>query len=168
MGQVVPFPTRPIAPAAKASDLPTAECVLLLAIRWWVEDYCAGADPMPRLREALDKAGAHDAAFSIDGLMTSLAHVTRRRLSIHCPRCPDLSNDERRLLEAASLTQSGRIDLAQQALRTALLSSDGAACAIDALDGLCEIFGQTRLFFARRPEPSQDGVEAWSPPQTLP
>jgi hypothetical protein len=100
MGQLIPFPARPTAFPDEAAGLETAECVLLLAIRWWVEDYRAGADPIPRLCEALDNADAPDAAFSIDGLMTTLARLARRPVDIHCPRCPALSADEKQLLHA--------------------------------------------------------------------
>jgi hypothetical protein len=170
MGQLIPFPARPTAFPDEAAGLETAECVLLLAIRWWVEDYRAGADPIPRLCEALDNADAPDAAFSIDGLMTTLARLARRPVDIHCPRCPALSADEKQLLHAAGLAQAGNGAVAEKALRTALLSADGAAFALAALEGLGGLFAQAHLFLRRRQSPTQDAAderEAWSPPQTL-
>jgi hypothetical protein len=156
MGQIVPFPVRPTTYPDQAAELETAECVLLLAIRWWVADYKTGADPIPRLREALDSADAHDAAFSIDSLMTTLAQAARHPVAIHCPRCPALSIDEKHLLHAASLAQTSSAAVAESALRTALLSADGAAFAVGALEGLGQLFSQARLFFTRRTAPASD------------
>src|SRR5277367_2306989 len=106
MGQIIAFPVHPVPYPDLAADLGRADCVLLLAIRWWVEDYRASADPIPRLREALTNAGAHDAAFLIDALMTVVARTGRRPVAINCPRCPHIFADEKQLLHAASLTQA--------------------------------------------------------------
>ena len=84
MGQIIQFPAQPTPYPSLATELVTADCVLLLAMRWWVEDYRAGADPIPRLRAALENADAHDAAFSIDSLMSIVARTGRRSES----RCP--------------------------------------------------------------------------------
>jgi hypothetical protein len=168
MGQIIAFPVHPVPYPDLAADLGRADCVLLLAIRWWVEDYRAGADPIPRLREALTNAGAHDAAFLIDALMTVVARTGRRPVAINCPRCPHISVDEKQLLHAASLTQASDGKLAEKALRTALLSAEGAAFAVGELEGLADLFTRARLFFARRTSPpSDDSREAWSPPAAL-
>jgi hypothetical protein len=169
VGQLIAFPAHSTPYPDRAVDLGTADCVLLLAIRWWVEDYRAGADPIPRLREALETAGAHDAAFSIDGLMTIIARLARRPVDVHCPHCPNVSGDEKQLLHSASLAQACNGPLAEKALRTALLSADGAAFAVGTLEGLGDLFAKARLFFTRR-APVPDGGEErepWSPPQAL-
>jgi hypothetical protein len=184
MGQIIAFPVQPTPYPDHTEDLGTADCVLLLAIRWWVEDYRASTDPMPRLRSALQDAGAHDAAFPIDGLMTTIARVARRPVDIHCPRCPHVSDAEKQLLHAASLVQACNAPLAEKALRTALLSAEGAEFALAALEGLGTLFAQARLFFTRRAAPAleldssleadspllsdiDDMREAWTPPPVL-
>jgi hypothetical protein len=167
MGQIIQFPAQPTPYPNLATDLATADCVLLLAMRWWVEDYKAGADPVPRLEAALENAGATDAALSIDSLMSIVARTGRRPIAVHCPRCPNLSGDEKQLLHAASLTQACNGALAEKTLRTALLSAEGAAFAIGALEGVGTLFGKARLFFARLASPAltfdDDDREAWAP-----
>jgi hypothetical protein len=172
MGQIIAFPIQSTPYPDRAEDLGTADCVLLLAMRWWVEDYRASADPIPRLQSALLNAGAHGAAFSIDSLMTTLARVARRPVDVHCPRCPNVSDDEKYLLHVASLVQACNAPLAEKALRTALLSAEGAAFAVGALEGLGELFAKARLFFTRRAPPVTelgDDVtrEGWSSPPVL-
>ncbi len=168
MGQIFHFPVQPTSYPNQSSDLATADCVLLLAMRWWVEDYKAGVDPVPRLQVALENAGATEAAFSIDSLMSIVARTGRRPIAVHCPRCPNLSGDEKQLLHAASLTQACNGTLAGKSLRTALLSAEGAAFAVGALEGIGELFGNARLFFARLATPGltlddDADLEAWAP-----
>ena len=168
MGQVIAFPVSPTLYPDAAADLETAECVLLVAIRCWVDAYRKGEDPIPRLSQGLETAGAPDAAFSIDSLMTVVARGVTRQVDIHCPRCPHLSIDEMHLLRAASLAQAGESHLAEKALRTTLLSAQGAEFALGSLEGLGALFAQARLFLSRRQPPSgdqdpADDREAWSP-----
>jgi hypothetical protein len=172
MGQIISFPTQPTPYPDQMEDLGTADGVLLLAIRWWVEDYRANADPIPRLQTTLHNAGAHDAAFPIDSLMTAVARGARRTVDVHCPLCPNLSDDEKHLLHAASLVQANNAPLAEKALQTALLSADGAGFAVESLEDLTELFTKARLFFSRRVPPAplpdaNDTREAWSPPAAL-
>ena len=168
MGQIVAFPVPPTLYPDLAADLDTAECVLLIAIRSWVESHREDEDPIPRLCPGLETAGAADAAFSIDGLMTVVARTVSRQVDIHCPRCPQLSLDEKNLLLAASLAQAGDRCLAEKVLRTALLSGQGAEFAIGSLEGLGALFSEARLFLTRRRVPApEDGREAWSPPRVL-
>jgi hypothetical protein len=172
MGQVIPFPTQPTPYPDQIENLGAADGVFLLAMRWWVEDYRANVDPIPRLQTALHKAGAHDAAFPIDSLMTTVARGARRTVDVHCPLCPSLSDDEKQLLYVASLVQANNAPLADRALRTALLSADGAAFAVESLEDLSEFFTKARLFFAKRVAPAplpdaNDTREAWSPPAAL-
>jgi hypothetical protein len=55
-----------------------------------------------------------------------IARTGRQPIAIHCPRCPHVSDDERLLLHAASLTQAGHSHMAEKALCAALLSAQGA------------------------------------------
>jgi hypothetical protein len=57
MGQVIAFPVPPTPYPDLAAELDTAECVLLIAIRSWVESQRDGDDPVPRLRQGLEPAG---------------------------------------------------------------------------------------------------------------
>jgi hypothetical protein len=168
MGQIIAFPAQPTPYPDQTKDLGTADGLLLLAMRCWVEDYQANADPIPRLQTALHSAGAHDAASPIDSLMTTVARGARRTVDVHCPLCPNLSDDEKRLLHAASLVQTNNAALAEKALRTALLSAEGAGFAVESLEDLTGLCIKARLFFARRVPPDADDTrEAWSPPATL-
>jgi hypothetical protein len=154
MGQVIDFPVLPASYPDLSADLDTAECVLLIAVRWWVESYRNGDDAIPRLWQGLESAGVPDAALSIDGLMRVVATTVTRPIDIHCPRCPHVSLDEKHLLRAASLAQADEQLLAARVLRTTLLSAQGAEFAIVPLTGLGELFAQARLFLCRRRLPT--------------
>jgi hypothetical protein len=184
MGQIIAFPLPPAPYPDLTADLDPAECVLLSAVRSWVECYRNGDDPIPRLCQGLETAGAPDAAFSIDGLMTVLSRSILRPAEIHCLRCPHLSLDEKNLLRAASLAQADEGHVAEKVLRTTLLSAQGAEFAIGPLEGLGTLFAQARLFLTRRrlappdqepgedQEPSgeqgpRDDRVAWMPPRSL-
>jgi hypothetical protein len=172
MGQVIAFPVQPTPYPDLAAELDRAECILLIAIRSWVECYRTGDDPIPRLCQGLEIAGAPDASFSVDGLMTVVARVVTRPVDINCPRCPNLSLDEKHLLRAASLAQSGERELAEKVLRTTLLSAQGADFAIAPLEGLGELFAQAKLFLTQRRLPigdqePNDDRESWSPSGSL-
>lgn len=171
MGQVIRLPAPPPAYPDQSAKLDPAECVLLIGLRWWVADRLEGTDPLPRLCQALDAAGAHDVAFSVDRLMSVVARSATRPVVVHCPRCPGLSNDERHLLHAASLVQAGNAQRAEKALRTALLSAQGAEFALGPLQGIGELFAAARLLFRRRsPPPAGDVmlpvVEPWFPSES--
>jgi hypothetical protein len=168
MGQLIGFPVVTAAYPSTAARLERPECVLLAAIRWWVMDRAQGADPLPRLCRLMDAVGALDAAFSIDRLMVVVARAVRRPIEVHCPLCSAVSEDEKHLLHAASLAQSGPSGIAERALRTALLSALGAEFALGPLEGLGDLFAQAGLLFRRRlgapcgPEHAQR-IEAWAP-----
>jgi hypothetical protein len=167
MGQVIDFPALPASYPDLSADLDTAECVLLIAVRWWVESYRNGDDAIPRLWQGLASAGVPDAAFSIDGLMRVVATTVTRPIDIHGPRCPHLSLDEKHLLRAASLAQADEQRLAERVLRTTLLSAQGAEFAIVPLTGLGELFAQARLFLCRRRFPTEatetgEALQSWS------
>ena len=154
MGQIIQLPLRPAGFPDTAAALDPAECTLLTAIRWWVDAYRRDEDPMPRLCQGLETAGASDAAFSVNALMATIARPVQQPITIHCPRCPHLSDDERHLLHAASLAQAGDGRLAENALRAALLSAQGAEFALGPLWGLGGLFAEAGLFFRRRRPPA--------------
>ena len=149
----------------RAAELDRSECVLLIALRWWVEAYRTSEDPIPRLTQGLDIAGAGDAALSIDALMRTVARTARRPIDIHCPRCPGVSSDEAQLLHAVSLIQAGESAQAERMLCRELLSSNGASFALGPLEGLGEVFAIARMNLRRRPAP--ENLASWSPAGTL-
>ena len=172
MGQVIAFPFSLMPYSDLAADLDTAECVLLMAVRWWVVSRRGGQDPIPCLLQGLQPAGAGGAAYSIDRLMTVVDRVITRPIEIQLPRCPNISLDEKRLLWAASYMQAGERKSAEKVLRTTLLSVQGAEFAIGALEGLGELFAQAQLFLSRRSggggeKKIGDTREARLPPRTL-
>ncbi|MBN8875036.1 MAG: hypothetical protein J0H67_19540 [Rhodospirillales bacterium] len=169
MAHIVQLPLPAPAYPGEAADLDRAECVLLIALRWWVAARREGEDPLPRLCQGLDTAGAHDAAFSVDALMSVVGRTARRPIAVHCPRCPRLSSDEVSLLHAASLAQEGQSARAERALRSALLSAQGAEFALGPLEGLATLFAEAGLTLRRRRAPAADTpgsvawVQTWAP-----
>ena len=150
MGQVIHLAIPSDAYPATTDALDTAESVLLLAVRWWVEDYRQGADPSLVCARQCVRPGAHDAAFAVDQLVAVVARTARQPISIHCPRCPHVSRDETHLLHAASLVQAGESRMAERTLRTALLSAAGAEFVLGPLQGLGDLFTEARLHFRKR------------------
>jgi hypothetical protein len=174
VGEIIRLPARLADYPDAAAELEPAECVLLIAIRWWVEAYRHDEDPMPRLQQGLETAGVEAAAFSIDAVMAVVARSVVQPVAIHCPRCPRLSTDEKSLLHAASLAQSGAAAMAEKTLRGALLSAQGAEFALGPLQGLGELFARAKMLLRRRKPPAEThettaAVLPWTPdpPRTL-
>ena len=168
VGQIIQLLPSPAGYPDNSAALDPAEGLLLIAIRRWVLSYRRDEDPLPRLCQELEAAGACDAAYSINALMEIIARTGRQPINIHCPRCPHVSDDERHLLHAASLTQAGSDHLAEKALCTALLSAQGAAFALGPLQGLGQLFAEAGFFFRQRRSPvmeqrSATEIEPWSP-----
>ena len=148
MGQIIQQPVTVMTEYPETSAaLDPATCALLIGIRWWVADFRERDDPLPRLCRAMDLAGAHDAAFSIDQFMAAVVRFARQTVTIYCPCCPTISEDERHLLNAARLVQGGQSKMAERVLRTTLLSAQGAEFALGPLTGLSELFAEAKLFF---------------------
>ena len=159
MGQAIPFaaPDRPAWPDRTAA-LDSAECTLLVSIRWWVVAFRDNAPAVPRLRRGLAFVGAADAALSVDSLMAIAAASNRHPLAIHWPRCTCLSDDELVFLHAASLVQHGDAARAGRVLAATLLTDDGAAFACAPLAGLGTLFAGCGLRFSRRRPPIPGGA----------
>jgi hypothetical protein len=163
MGQIIAFPAPPTPYPDLTADLDRAECILLVSIRSWVAAYREGEDPIPRLCQGLQTAGAPDAAFSIDRLMEVVARAVFRPADIRCLRCRQLSPDEKHLLRAASLAQTGDNQLAEKVLRTTLLSAQGAEFAVGSLACLAELFAEARLLLRVRRLPGGDQDDSREP-----
>jgi hypothetical protein len=153
VGQVIQF-QQPVDPyPERRSGLDDPEAVLLVGLRWWAEGTRLQHDPLPRLRQGMGVAGLPDSAQSIDAFMTIAGRTTYRALEIHGPACDCLSQDEKHLLHAASLVQAGHHAVAERALRTALLTAQGADMALGPLQGIAQLFSSVRLFFRCRAAP---------------
>jgi hypothetical protein len=57
MGRIIQFPVTPRDFKETATSLDTAECVVLIAMRWWDADFRRDEDPLPRLSQAMEAAG---------------------------------------------------------------------------------------------------------------
>ena len=127
-----------------------AESVLLLAMRWWMADRHAQEDPWPRLRAAFRRVGAEAATPIVDPLMELIAHTARRGVIFNPPREAFLSDDEQRLLAAASLSQAVSAQPAIDELHPELLSAAGARIVTRLLEDLGETFADAGLLFRAR------------------
>ena len=168
MARIIPFIPAPPSYPTRTTLLDAAERAFLTAIRWWVDSFRRGEDPVPHLCRHLHAAGTRDAAFSIDALMAIVARTARQPIAIHCPQCLHLSTDETHLMHAACLVQAGEGAQAERALRTALLSGSGAEFALGPLEGLGDLFARARLLFSRRRSPADalsgaGAIETWTP-----
>jgi hypothetical protein len=111
----------------------------------------------------------HDAAFSVDQLMAVFIRCARQSMTNNRPQCPDLSEDEKYLLNVASLVQTGESKIAERSLRTALLSSQGVEFALGPLRRLGELFADAKLTFQRRrPDPEERLGMDTAVPRTIP
>jgi hypothetical protein len=167
MGEIIRLPVVAAGYPETSAELDRAESVLLIAIRWWVEAYRRDEDPLPRLSQGLEIAGAPDAGICVDALMSVVARSVQRPISVHCPRCRALSDDEKQLLHAAGLAQSRADALAKRALRDALLTAYGAEFALGPLCELGDLFAEAGLFLRRRRPPGEDhasmlALETWN------
>ena len=153
MARIIRLPVQLQSYPESPDDLDRAEHLLLVAIRGWVADYKQECDPIPRLCDAMNAAGAPDAAFSIDHWMMIVARTAKRPIEIHCPQCPHLSDDEKHMIHAASLAQAGDVHCATCALSSPLLSTFGAEFAVGPLRGLGVLFGAAGLRFRLRRPP---------------
>src|SRR5260221_2505527 len=90
------------------ASLPYLEQQLLWSMRAWVIGYCRGLPVAERLEEAFAGIGAAEAATHLYGFMWALGHGARRLLAVDCVCRPQVSEDERRLLDILALHQAGR------------------------------------------------------------
>jgi hypothetical protein len=170
MGYVIALPEFAADYPEDVNDLNPAERTLLTGLRLWVADRQSGIDPITRLCSTFDLMGGEEAAFMLDRFMTQAAYFARRMITVSCPRCPNLGEDEKHFLYAASLAQAGHNRRAMVALGASMLSDDGAALAVNALEDLCGRFAEAKLILVRRRRPTAPAdvraVVPWSrPPQ---
>jgi hypothetical protein len=170
MGQIITFPHQPTPYPDHAADLDMVKCVPPIAMRSRTDPHEAGEDPIPGLFSAPDTADAPDAAFSIDGLMMAAAQDATRQGDVRCVPCPRMPLDETLVLSSSDLARAGESRFAERALRTTLLSAQGADCAIGPLECPGALFIRARLYLARRRSPDYpaeplNGPHVSSPPR---
>jgi hypothetical protein len=168
MSLVIRLSAHSVIYADDVARLDPAERVLPIARRWWVADRHRGDDRLPRLYQALNVAGVRDGGLPADQLIRVVVPSARRLIDIGCSPCSHLFDDEKQVLNATSLRQTGKSDVTQRALRTALLSAHGAEFAL----GPLELFARAKRFLCRHAQPQMNqkrviAVEPWLPPSTV-
>lgn len=90
-----------------AQVLTRAETLVLWAIRAWVAGHRHGIPVLANLRTAFRNEGAPAAAEAVDDLMGFIANGAGRTIQVNCPRCRQVTEDERLLLDVVALHQQG-------------------------------------------------------------
>jgi hypothetical protein len=83
---------------------------LLWSVRIWVAAYHQQRSPMPALERAFVFLGSPAGASLLDRAMTALGEAGRRQIDVRPPCYRALSEDERRILDIATLAQRGDAD----------------------------------------------------------
>ncbi len=97
--------------------LGVAEGVLLWSMRSWATSSRHSIEPERRIARVLDRLGAREAPEYLFGFMFALLHGAVRPMRISCPCQPQVSADERALLDVFALAQEGQSFEAVLALR---------------------------------------------------
>ncbi len=92
---------------AGAPPLTRAETLVLWAMRAWVAGHRHGIPVLANLRTAFRNEGAPAAAEAVDDLMGFIANGAGRTIQVNCPRCRQVTEDERLLLDVVALHQQG-------------------------------------------------------------
>jgi hypothetical protein len=134
-----PYLNRAVDPASADKIPPVATRRLVRPCRGW-------ENPLPHLGKAFSAACAPIAVCLVDVLTAVGARVVGRPIVApwHC--CPKLSPENKWFIQAANPSQAGSRHLAEKALTATLLSAEGAASAIDPLEGLGALFARIWLF----------------------
>jgi len=93
--------------AAGVPVLTRAETLLLWAIRAWVAGHRHGIPVIANLRTAFRNEGVPAAAEAVDELMRFIGAGAGRSIEVNCPRCRQVTRDERLLLDIVALHQQG-------------------------------------------------------------
>lgn len=134
-----PDPRRP-----RRDDLPFPERLLLWSFRVWVAGFRIRAPVDGTLHAAFGRIGAAEAVGLIDNAMAVVSQGAARPLRIDCPCRPEVSEDERRLLDVVALHQSGPSLEAPFLLRS-LLTPTASRLAGDLLRALAGALTRANL-----------------------
>jgi hypothetical protein len=88
-----------------AAELPVPENALLWSMRAWVIGLCRHLDVSCRIERVLAQLGASEATYDLNGFMWALRHGALRTIEINCVCYPEVSLDERMLLDLFALQQ---------------------------------------------------------------
>jgi hypothetical protein len=118
-----------IAGTARQAELSQAERLVLWGMRTWVAALRADIPVDDHIERAFRQVMAPSAAPVLSGMMVMLAEGASRPMSLHQPRCPCLSEDERLLLDLVALVQAGRVAAARMRAAGLLLPTAGRTVA---------------------------------------
>jgi hypothetical protein len=162
VGQAIRFPAIVLPYPAWRANRERAEHILLIALHWWAASHSDGADPVPRLREVPDAADAHAQLFE-RRLMPVVVYPARRPVAVLPPRSLRLPRGKTCPLHAACLAQAREVQLTDRALRTTLLSIQGADSVFVPSEDVGTFFKEVWLYLRRwRPSGRADATpSAW-------
>ena len=120
----------------EALEIP--ERLLIWGCRTWAACSRGRVCPMSDLQKVFCRFGVVEAAASLDTLLCATARTAIRTIEVRCPRCPNLSDDEVCLLQAAAAAQHRDFESARTHLQRWLPSAVadwalGPACGLGAL-----------------------------------
>lgn len=105
-----------------------AETLVLWAIRAWVAGHRHDIPVMPNLRTGFRDEGAPAAAEAVDDLMGFIGRGAGRTIRVNCPRCRQVTADERLLLDMIALHQQGETLWAPFLVRAILTPAAARLC----------------------------------------
>lgn len=114
----------------RAGGLPDAENALLWATRAWVIGHCRRVDVTARIEAVLARLGAAEAAHDLNRFMSALRQGALRTIEINCVCHPEVSIDERMLLDVFALQQQEDHDDAY-AILSCLLTERASVAACE-------------------------------------
>lgn len=148
-----------IAETARRAELTQAERLVLWGMRTWVAALRADIPVDDHINRTFRQAMVPAAASLLSGMMVMLAEGAARPMSLHQPRCPCLSEDERLILDLVALVQAGRTSAARQHAAGLLLPTAGRTVA-GAVGPFAELLADAGL----RLQPSEEALathDAW-------
>ncbi|WP_299397937.1 hypothetical protein [Pelagibius sp.] len=122
-------------PAADWQTLSPPERHLTGGVRLWVQAFRSDQDPLAAVRLHFGSRASADAGLSLHAVLRNTTLAATRAVDVRCLRCPGLSPDEARLLDAIAWLQREQTEAAAAALAHWL---PGAALrlSLDAARGL--------------------------------
>jgi hypothetical protein len=143
-------------------ELGAAELFVLATLRAWVAMRLRSAEPHPDWQELFRLASVRaPAAIAFDSLMSVVGARAKRRIDVHCCRCPTLGEDEAAMLRLIAALQSDA-SLAALELLQDWLPEDAIAPALHAARRFALGIAAAGLTLPRRGE-----VLAFPPRRTL-
>ncbi len=89
----------------RLNELRFSEQFLIWGIRVWVRSFMKEEHNLTHLRDAFKLARAEDAFLPLDGFMTIISSTSEAQIDVRCPKCAELSPDERHFLDLCASAQ---------------------------------------------------------------